>query len=70
MFDDQKRDKQQECELKLMDIDMESLGIPEQDYSVKVTMPSGGFSVRFLYNFSILLRLFVEGHQRFVEFHR
>lgn len=56
MFDDQKRDKQQECELKLMDIDMESLGIPEQDYAVKVTMPSAEFSVRFCCIFLLLSR--------------
>lgn len=57
MFDDQKRDKQQECELKLMDIDMESLGIPEQDYAVKVTMPSAEFSVRLFNDFSLFILL-------------
>jgi len=43
ILEDSKRDKQQECELKLMDLDTEHLGIPDQEYACKVTMPSNEF---------------------------
>jgi proliferating cell nuclear antigen PCNA len=45
VFDDTKKDKQQECNMKLMDLDTEHLGIPDQEYSCKVTMPSAEFQV-------------------------
>ena len=38
-MEDTKRDKQQECDLKLMDLETEQLGIPEQEYAAKVRVP-------------------------------
>uniref|UniRef100_A0A915PHM1 DNA sliding clamp PCNA n=1 Tax=Setaria digitata TaxID=48799 RepID=A0A915PHM1_9BILA len=43
LFEDTKRDKSQEVVVKMMDIDSEHLGIPEQDYSAVVCMPSAEF---------------------------
>ncbi|KAF8371996.1 pcn-1, partial [Pristionchus pacificus] len=42
-FCDTKRDKTQDVTVKMMDIDSEHLGIPEQDYSVVISMPSSEF---------------------------
>jgi len=42
-FESQKSDKLAEFELKLMQIDGESLGIPDADYSSEIKMPSGEF---------------------------
>ncbi|KHN74147.1 Proliferating cell nuclear antigen [Toxocara canis] len=42
-FEDTKRGKMQEVTVKMMDIDNEHLGIPDQDYAAVVTMPSGEF---------------------------
>lgn len=42
-FVDTKRDKTQEVTVKLMDIDSEHLGIPDQDYACVVKMPSSEF---------------------------
>uniref|UniRef100_A0A0N5ACI5 DNA sliding clamp PCNA n=1 Tax=Syphacia muris TaxID=451379 RepID=A0A0N5ACI5_9BILA len=42
-FEDTKRGKTQEVTVRMMDIDNEHLGIPEQDYSAVVTMPSVDF---------------------------
>jgi len=42
-FESQKNDKLAEFELKLMQIDGESLGIPEADYSSEIKMPSAEF---------------------------
>jgi proliferating cell nuclear antigen len=36
-------DRIAEYELKLMDIDSDTLGIPETDYDARVTMPSSEF---------------------------
>jgi len=41
--DDVGQDKISEFELKLMDIDSESLGIPDTDYKAVVRMPSSEF---------------------------
>ncbi|MCP9262212.1 Proliferating cell nuclear antigen [Dirofilaria immitis] len=43
LFEDTKRDKSQEVVVKMMDIDSEHLGIPEQDYSAIVCMPAAEF---------------------------
>ncbi|KAK6102746.1 proliferating cell nuclear antigen (PCNA), putative [Brugia malayi] len=43
LFEDTKRDKSQEVIVKMMDIDSEHLGIPEQDYSAVVCMPAAEF---------------------------
>lgn len=42
-FADPKRDKTQDVTVKMMDIDSEHLGIPEQEYSVVCDMPAGEF---------------------------
>lgn len=42
-FEDTKRGKTQEVTVKMMDIDNEHLGIPEQDYAAVVVMPSTEF---------------------------
>lgn len=42
-FADPKKDKTQEVTVKMMDIDSEHLGIPDQDYSVVCEMPSHEF---------------------------
>ncbi|CAI4231899.1 unnamed protein product [Auanema sp. JU1783] len=42
-FSDPKRDKTQEVTVKMMDIDCEHLGIPDQEYSVVCEMPSAEF---------------------------
>lgn len=43
--------------MRMMDIDNEHLGIPEQDYSAVVTMPSVDFQVCFaLDKFLVILR--------------
>ncbi|CAJ0585231.1 unnamed protein product, partial [Mesorhabditis spiculigera] len=42
-FCDTKRDKTQDVTMKMMDIDGEHLGIPDQDYAVVCSMPSSEF---------------------------
>lgn len=42
-FESMKEDRISEFELKLMDIDAEQLGIPEQEYTCTVQMPSAEF---------------------------
>ena len=46
-------DRIAEYDMKLMDIDSENLGIPDTDYDVRVTMPSGEFS-RIVRDLSLL----------------
>jgi len=43
MFESPKEDRISEFELKLMDIDSEQLGIPDQEYKCSVQMPSAEF---------------------------
>jgi len=43
VFESKNRDKISEYEMKLMDLDIEQLGIPDQNYSCEVKMPSGEF---------------------------
>ncbi|XP_039255584.1 proliferating cell nuclear antigen [Styela clava] len=43
IFESSKGDKYSQYEMKLMDLDCEQLGIPEQDYSCCVTLPSQEF---------------------------
>lgn len=43
-FEDEKNNKKQQYELRLMDLDTEQLGIPEQDYEATFTMPSAEFT--------------------------
>jgi len=43
IFEGKNGDKISEYEMKLMDLDIEQLGIPDQDYSCEVTMPSAEF---------------------------
>uniref|UniRef100_A0A914DQ98 DNA sliding clamp PCNA n=1 Tax=Acrobeloides nanus TaxID=290746 RepID=A0A914DQ98_9BILA len=42
-FVDEKRDRSQDVTVKLMDIDAEQLGIPDQKYSAVIEMPSSEF---------------------------
>uniref|UniRef100_A0A914CTG2 DNA sliding clamp PCNA n=1 Tax=Acrobeloides nanus TaxID=290746 RepID=A0A914CTG2_9BILA len=42
-FVDEKRDRSQDVTVKLMDIDADQLGIPEQEYSAIIEMPSSEF---------------------------
>ncbi|CBY07754.1 unnamed protein product [Oikopleura dioica] len=42
-FENPNGDKTAEYEMKLMDLDIEQLGIPDQEYSCVVKMPSGEF---------------------------
>jgi len=44
IFDSPNSERQSQFEIKLMDIDMEHLGIPETDYACVVRMPSGEFT--------------------------
>jgi len=44
IFEDEKNSRTQKYELRLMDLDVEQLGIPEQDYDATFTMPSAEFS--------------------------
>jgi len=44
IFEDEKSQKTQNFELRLMDIDVEPLGIPEQEYEATFTMPSNEFT--------------------------
>lgn len=44
MFENQAQDKIMDFTIKLMEIEEESLGIPDQDYQAKVEMPSLEFS--------------------------
>lgn len=44
IFEDEKNNKSQKYELRLMDLDTEQLGIPEQEYEATFTMPSSEFS--------------------------
>jgi len=43
VFESKEKDKVSDFQLKLMAIDAESLGIPEQEYKAVVVMPSGEF---------------------------
>ena len=43
MFESPNQDKISDFEMKLMDIDSEHLGIPDQEYSATVTMPAAEF---------------------------
>lgn len=43
-FEDDKKGRCQDVVVKLMDIDTEQLGIPDQKYSVEIDMPSAEFS--------------------------
>ncbi|MFH4976580.1 hypothetical protein AB6A40_003289 [Gnathostoma spinigerum] len=43
-FTDESKDKTQDVVVKLMDIDSEHLGIPDQDYSAVVELPSDEFN--------------------------
>lgn len=43
-FEDEKQNKKQQYELRLMDLDTEQLGIPEQEYEATFTMPSAEFT--------------------------
>jgi proliferating cell nuclear antigen len=42
-FEAAEKERTQECKMKLMDLDAEHLGIPDQDYACTVTMPSHEF---------------------------
>lgn len=44
LFANKEKDKISEFQLKLMEIEAESLGIPEQEYKAVVTMPSAEFA--------------------------
>merc|ERR1712227_356591 len=44
VFESKSGDKSSEFEMKLMDLDIEQLGIPEQDYSCTIRMPSQEFA--------------------------
>ena len=41
MFENDKQDRISDFDLKLMSIESEHLGVPEQDYCANVSMPSG-----------------------------
>jgi len=43
LFESEKQDKVSEFELKLMNIDVEQLGIPDTEYKVTITTPSSKF---------------------------
>merc|ERR1711934_601108 len=43
VFESEGQERVSEFELKLMDIDAESLGIPDQDYNTNIKMSSGEF---------------------------
>jgi len=43
LFENENQDRQSEYEMKLMDLDAEHLGIPDQDYACVVKMPAGEF---------------------------
>jgi len=53
LFDNEKNKKISDFELKLIDIDGEHLGIPEQEYDATVKMPSSEF-LRIIRDLSIL----------------
>lgn len=44
IFEDDKAKKKQTYELRLMDLDVEQLGIPEQEYQASFTLPSTEFT--------------------------
>jgi len=44
VFEDEKGSRKQSYELRLMDLDVEQLGIPDQEYGASFTMPSGEFT--------------------------
>lgn len=44
VFESKNGDKTSEFEMKLMDLDMEQLGIPDQEYSCTIKMPSAEFT--------------------------
>ncbi|CAI5493293.1 unnamed protein product [Closterium sp. Naga37s-1] len=43
MFESPKQDKISDFEMKLMDIDSEHLGIPDEEYDANIKMPAGEF---------------------------
>lgn len=43
VFENNKKDRMSEYDIKLMDIDQEHLGIPETDYAATITMPTTEF---------------------------
>jgi len=53
VFESESQDRVSEFELKLMDIDSEHLGIPEQEYSTTVKMSAGEFQ-RIVRDMSVL----------------
>jgi proliferating cell nuclear antigen len=44
LFESPKGEKESHYEMKLMDLDCEQLGIPDQEYSCNISLPSGEFS--------------------------
>jgi len=44
VFEDEKQVRKQSYELRLMDLDVEQLGIPDQEYQASFTMPSSEFT--------------------------
>ena len=44
MFESPKGEKVSNYEMKLMDLDCEQLGIPDQEYSCTIKLPSGEFA--------------------------
>jgi len=44
VFEDEKGNRKQSYELRLMDLDVEQLGIPDQEYQASFTMPSNEFT--------------------------
>ena len=49
MFESEKQDRISDVDLKLMSIESEHLGIPEQDYSAQSSMPSGKCSLNLCF---------------------
>ena len=43
MFESEKQDRVSDFDLKLMSIESEQLGIPDQDYSAEIRMPSSEY---------------------------
>lgn len=44
VFEDEKKQRKQSYELRLMDLDVEQLGIPDQEYQASFSMPSSEFT--------------------------
>ena len=53
MFEDPSHNRISDFEMKLMDIECEHLGIPEQEYSCNIKMPSAEFQ-RIIRDLSVL----------------